>query len=50
MFLKIDRENKWFGLIPRVRFQDKSTYTNSHTKEYDMVSLGILHCIAHNGK
>jgi hypothetical protein len=34
---KVDREDKILGLVPRVRFLDKSTYTNSHTKEYDMV-------------
>jgi len=33
----LNRENKLFGIIPRVQFADKSTYTESHTKEYDMV-------------
>lgn len=39
IYLQIDRENKWLGTIPAIRFQDKSTYTESDTKKYDMVSF-----------
>jgi len=39
----LNRENKLFGIIPRVQFEDKSTYTESHTKEYDMVFI-IVFC------
>eukprot|EP00914_Ancora_sagittata_P012788 GHVO01024662.1.p1 GENE.GHVO01024662.1~~GHVO01024662.1.p1 ORF type:complete len:301 (+),score=41.14 GHVO01024662.1:65-904(+) len=35
---KVDHENKLFGLIPRVTFADKSTYTQSETKKYDMMA------------
>lgn len=37
LYLQFDTENKWFGIIPRVSFEDKSTYTESQTKKYDMV-------------
>ena len=33
----MDRENPWFGVIPRIRFADKETYVESETKQYDMV-------------
>ena len=38
LFFQLDRENKIGGLIPRVTFEDKSTYTESDTKKYDQVS------------
>jgi len=42
----LNRENKLFGVIPRIQFEDKSTYTESHTKEYDMVRcLLYIHMI-----
>jgi hypothetical protein len=34
----LDRENKIAGLIPRLVFNDKSTYVKSSTKVYDDVS------------
>jgi hypothetical protein len=37
--LQIDRENKIFGIFPRIRFDDKATYTESMTKKYDMVTM-----------
>lgn len=40
--IKLNRENKLFGVIPRVQFEDKSTYTESHTKEYDMLAFKYL--------
>lgn len=33
----IDRENKIFGIIPRVRLTDKGSYVQSPTKQYDIV-------------
>ena len=40
--LQVDKENLLFGVLPRVYFEDKSTYTESHTKEYDMVRKHIV--------
>ncbi|XP_063426507.1 putative lipid scramblase CLPTM1 [Mytilus trossulus] len=40
--IKLDRENLLFGLIPRPTFEDKSTYTQSHTKKYDMMAFKYL--------
>ena len=40
----VDRENPWFGVIPRIRFDDKETYVESETKQYDMVR-GLSHFI-----
>ena len=33
----MDRENPWFGIIPRISYADKETYVESETKQYDMV-------------
>ena len=35
---QVDKENLWFGIIPRISFADKETYVESETKQYDMVS------------
>jgi hypothetical protein len=40
--IKVDRENKWFGLVPRISFQDKSTYLESETKKYDIIAFKYL--------
>lgn len=40
--IKLDRENKWFGIIPKVWYTDKSTYTQSKTKEYDLIAFKYL--------
>ncbi|XP_060574557.1 putative lipid scramblase CLPTM1 [Ruditapes philippinarum] len=40
--VKADRENRIFGLIPRISLEDKSTYTESHTKEYDTMAFKYL--------
>lgn len=40
--IKLDRENPLFGFIPKPTFEDKSTYTESHTKEYDMMAFKYL--------
>lgn len=37
--IKLDRTNKVLGLFPRVSFEDKGSYVESSTKQYDMVSL-----------
>ncbi|KAK3094049.1 hypothetical protein FSP39_023443, partial [Pinctada imbricata] len=34
--VKVDTDNPILGIIPKIYFEDKSTYTESHTKEYDM--------------
>lgn len=36
---QVDKENRWFGLLPRISFTDKETYVESETKQYDMVRL-----------
>lgn len=49
--IEVDRTNKLFGLIPRIRITDKGSYVDSSTKEYDLVSkilvrnLGIYELI-----
>lgn len=42
--IEIDYEDKWFGIIPRVRLTDKGSYVHSSTKEYDVVSLALFIC------
>lgn len=39
--IKVDYERKILGILPRITFEDKSSYANSPTKEYDAVSLGV---------
>lgn len=41
--IKVDLENKLFGIFPRIRFEDKSSYANSPTKEYDNVNFFFVH-------
>lgn len=38
----MDRENPWFGVIPRISFADKETYIESETKQYDMVRRHVF--------
>ena len=38
----LDRERKIFGLIPRISIEDKGSYAQSSTKEYDRVSHSYL--------
>ncbi|CAH3040787.1 unnamed protein product [Porites lobata] len=40
--IKLDRENLWFGIIPRISFADKETYVESETKQYDMMAFKYL--------
>ncbi|XP_041352387.1 cleft lip and palate transmembrane protein 1 homolog [Gigantopelta aegis] len=40
--VKIDMENKWFGILPRLRIEDKSSYTQSQTKQYDLLAFKYL--------
>lgn len=37
LLFQLDRENLLLGVLPRPTFEDKSTYTESQTKKYDMV-------------
>ncbi|CAL1530511.1 unnamed protein product [Lymnaea stagnalis] len=39
---QLDRENKIFGIFPRPRLSEKATYTESHTKEYDILAFRYL--------
>ncbi|XP_060084334.1 putative lipid scramblase CLPTM1 [Ylistrum balloti] len=40
--VKVDRENLIMGVIPRLSFDDKSTYTESQTKKYDTMAFKYL--------
>ncbi|XP_064157561.1 putative lipid scramblase CLPTM1 [Anguilla rostrata] len=42
MDVKLDRENKLAGIIPRLVFKDKSTYVQSSTKIYDDMAFRYL--------
>ncbi|XP_059156203.1 putative lipid scramblase CLPTM1 [Physella acuta] len=39
---QLDRENKILGIFPRPRLTEKSTYTESHTKKYDILAFRYL--------
>ncbi|CAK8688501.1 unnamed protein product [Clavelina lepadiformis] len=38
----LDRENRWFGVIPRLTFTDNSSYVQSETKKYDQLAFKYL--------
>jgi len=40
--IRIDRQNKVLGIIPKIRFEDKGSYVESSTKEYDMMAYRYL--------
>ncbi|CAG0919715.1 unnamed protein product [Notodromas monacha] len=40
--ITVDRENKIFGIIPRVTFADKGSYVESSTKVYDDLAFKYL--------
>ncbi|KAK2191759.1 hypothetical protein NP493_46g04029 [Ridgeia piscesae] len=40
--VKIDRENLIAGILPRIRLEDKSSYTKSMTKQYDQMAFKYL--------
>ncbi|XP_037272495.1 putative lipid scramblase CLPTM1 [Rhipicephalus microplus] len=40
--ITVDRENKLFGVFPRIRMADKCTYVESSTREYDMMAFKYL--------
>lgn len=40
--IKINREQKLLGIIPRISFADKGSYTESSTKQYDMLAFRYL--------
>ncbi|XP_031953785.1 cleft lip and palate transmembrane protein 1, partial [Corvus moneduloides] len=42
MDVRLDRENKVAGMLPRVSFTDKSTYVESSTKVYDDMAFRYL--------
>ncbi|XP_067010073.2 putative lipid scramblase CLPTM1 [Anabrus simplex] len=42
MDININREARIFGIIPRISFQDKGSYVESSTKEYDMLAFRYL--------
>ncbi|KAF4522216.1 hypothetical protein B566_EDAN007367 [Ephemera danica] len=42
MDIKVDRENKFLGVFPRLRFTDKGSYVASSTKQYDMLAFKYL--------
>lgn len=37
--IKIDRQRRILGIIPRISFEDKGSYVESSTRQYDMVSF-----------
>lgn len=46
--VEIDREQKIFGIIPRVRLTDKGSYVQSSTKQYDIVSSYLIYSYSCN--
>ncbi len=40
--IRVDWSSQVLGLLPRVSFVDRESYTESSTKKYDMVRIGGL--------
>jgi hypothetical protein len=40
--IKLDRNNRLLGILPRVSFEDKGSYVESSTKQYDMMAYRYL--------
>lgn len=40
--IKIDRENPWLGVIPRITYADKGSYVQSSTRIYDKMAFKYL--------
>ncbi|XP_034254010.1 cleft lip and palate transmembrane protein 1 homolog [Thrips palmi] len=40
--IKVNREQKVLGIFPRISFADKGSYTESSTKQYDMLAFRYL--------
>uniref|UniRef100_A0A915DJ93 Cleft lip and palate associated transmembrane protein n=1 Tax=Ditylenchus dipsaci TaxID=166011 RepID=A0A915DJ93_9BILA len=40
--VQVSREEKWFGVIPKIKFSDKGSYVKSATKEYDELAFKYL--------
>ncbi|KAF0287196.1 Cleft lip and palate transmembrane protein 1 [Amphibalanus amphitrite] len=40
--VKIDRQNRILGIIPRISFEDKGSYVESSTREYDKMAFKYL--------
>lgn len=38
----VDYENKWFGLIPRIKMAHKTSYVASNTNDYDKLAFKYL--------
>ncbi|XP_071439565.1 putative lipid scramblase CLPTM1 [Hetaerina americana] len=42
MDIKINREDRILGILPRISFTDKGSYVNSSTRQYDMIAFKYL--------
>ena len=42
MDVSVDRENKFLNILPRLKFEDKGSYVESSTKEYDTMAFKYL--------
>ena len=40
--IKMDQENRIFGIFPRISFQDKGSYVESSTKQFDEMAFKYL--------
>uniref|UniRef100_A0A915DAJ4 Cleft lip and palate associated transmembrane protein n=1 Tax=Ditylenchus dipsaci TaxID=166011 RepID=A0A915DAJ4_9BILA len=40
--VEFNHEEKWFGIIPKVKFSDKGSYVESATKAYDQLAFKYL--------
>lgn len=40
--IRVDRDRKIFGLIPRISLEDKGSYVESSTKQYDLLAYKYL--------
>ena len=40
--IKVDRNQKLFGIFPKITYEDKGSYVESSTKEYDMLAYRYL--------
>lgn len=42
MDVKLNRDDRWFGIIPKISFTDKGSYVESSTKQYDTMAFRYL--------
>ncbi|XP_050430541.1 putative lipid scramblase CLPTM1 [Adelges cooleyi] len=40
--ISLDRETRYFGIIPKLKFKEKGSYAESATKEYDQLAFKYL--------